>query len=282
MHDTPPPSIRPAPDAPTDASVSAPSTARRVMVNTASLAGSSLWRIFISFVLQVLITRVLGVAAFGQYVSALAYLNVAQVVSELGLTTLLVRDLAPAPSQRRATTGWRSSCRRARPWSRGAGWRCWPCSCPSPSERDALWLAGASLPFYAVTSASQTLFKASERMELVMGVEAVINTLIMTASIAVLLAGGGVTLLIGVLVVTQAISALLCLWLVRRQQLLAALPTRPSICAGSGRSCARSTGSPWPTCCSTGWTSSCSTSSPRIWSPASTASPTAWCAWASS
>ena len=95
MHDTPPPSIRPAPDAPTDAPDSAPSTARRVMVNTASLAGSSLWRIFISFVLQVLITRVLGVAAFGQYVSALAYLNVAQVVSELGLTTLLVRDLAP-------------------------------------------------------------------------------------------------------------------------------------------------------------------------------------------
>ena len=95
MHDTPP-SIQPAPDAPTDAPDSAPSTARRVMVNTASLAGSSLWRIFISFVLQVLITRVLGVAAFGQYVSALAYLNVAQVVSELGLTTLLVRDLAPS------------------------------------------------------------------------------------------------------------------------------------------------------------------------------------------
>ena len=222
MHDTPPPSIRPAPDAPTDAPVSAPSTARRVMVNTASLAGSSLWRIFISFVLQVLITRVLGVAAFGQYVSALAYLNVAQVVSELGLTTLLVRDLAPAPSQRRAYY------RLALKLQTGAAMVTWgglallAVLLPvSVGTRDALWLAGASLPFYAVTSASQTLFKASERMELVMGVEAVINTLIMTASIAVLLVGGGVTLLIGVLVVTQAISALLCLWLVRRQQLVA-------------------------------------------------------------
>lgn len=192
------------------------------MVNTASLAGSSLWRIFISFVLQVLITRVLGVAAFGQYVSALAYLNVAQVVSELGLTTLLVRDLAAAPSQRRAYYRLALKLQVTAAFVTWGGLALLALLLPmSDTTRSALWLAGASLPFYAVTSASQTLFKASERMELVMGVEATINTLIMAVSIGVLFAGGSVTWLIAVLVGTQAVSALLCLWLVRRQRLTA-------------------------------------------------------------
>ena len=47
------------------------------------------------------------------------------------------------------------------------------------TTRNALWLVGASLPLFAVSSASQTLFQAGERMELVMGVEIFINTLIL-------------------------------------------------------------------------------------------------------
>lgn len=221
MHDVPPPSTQ-TEHTPVPAPAAAPSTARRVMVNTASLAGSSLWRIFISFILQILITRVLGIAAFGQYVSALAYLNVAQVISELGLTTLLVRDLAPTPTRRRAYFRLALKLQFAAALATWAGLVVLATLLPvSVATRNALWLAGASLPFYAVTSAAQTLFKASERMELVMGVEATINTLIMGVSIAVLLSGGGVAQLIGVLVATQAFSALLCLWLVRRQHLLA-------------------------------------------------------------
>lgn len=222
MQDRPPSAIQPAPSTAAP-SHGAPSTARRVLVNTASLAGSSLWRIFISFILQILITRVLGVAAFGQYVSALAYLNVAQVVSELGLTTLLVRDLAPAPTRRRAYFRLALRLQLAAALATWAALVLLAVLLPvSVATRNALWLAGASLPFYAVTSAAQTLFKASERMELVMSVEATINTLIMGVSIGVLLMGGGVSQLIGVLVATQAVSALLCLWLVRRQHLLAA------------------------------------------------------------
>jgi O-antigen/teichoic acid export membrane protein len=191
-------------------------------MNTSALAGSSIWRIAISFVLQVLITRVLGVAQFGQYVSALAFLNVAQIASELGLPNLLVRDLARTPKQRRA---YFVAALRIQTISALITWALLvglSLVLPlSPGLRTALWLAGASLPLYAVTSVSQTLFQACERMELVMGVEGFVNTLIMILSLIVLFLGGEVQHLIGVMVVTQAISAALCLWLVARTGLLA-------------------------------------------------------------
>lgn len=71
--------------------------ANRVLLNTGVLIGSSLWRILISFGLQVLIAYRLGVQGFGQYTAILAYLNVCQVLYELGLPQLLVRYLSQQP-----------------------------------------------------------------------------------------------------------------------------------------------------------------------------------------
>ena len=197
------------------------SVGRRVLVNTGSLTGSSLWRIFISFVLQILISRVLGVAEFGQYISVLAFLNVSQVVSELGLPTLLVRNLAQRPDLRRP---YFSLALRVQLTAALITWIClvlltWILPLSSATQT-ALWLVGASLPFYAITSVSQTLFKAGERMELVMGVEGTINTLILLLSVATLWWGGGIILLVGVLVLTQAVSAALCTLLVVRNHLV--------------------------------------------------------------
>jgi O-antigen/teichoic acid export membrane protein len=86
--------------------------------------------------------------------------------------------------------------------------------------RLSLWLVGASLPLFAVSSASQTLFQAGERMELVMGVEVFINSLILALSVLVLWQGGGEEALIAVIIVTQAVSALICLLLIARSRLL--------------------------------------------------------------
>jgi O-antigen/teichoic acid export membrane protein len=91
----------------------------------------------------------------------------------------------------------------------------------SDTLQSALWLIGASLPFYAITSATQTLFQAGERMELVMSVELIINTLILLGSIAVLWLGGSVNQVIGLLILTQLISALLGLLLLWRSGLMA-------------------------------------------------------------
>ncbi len=187
------------------------------------MAGSNLWRIVVSFGVQLLITRALGVEALGVYSVAMAYLNVGQVASELGMPGLLVRDLAQAPHWRRsyfrsALTGQIIAAVLA--W---LGLILLAAVLPiSDTLQSALWLIGASLPFYAITSATQTLFQAGERMELVMSVELIINTLILLGSIAVLWLGGSVNQVIGLLILTQLISALLGLLLLWRSGLMAA------------------------------------------------------------
>jgi O-antigen/teichoic acid export membrane protein len=91
----------------------------------------------------------------------------------------------------------------------------------STATRTILWLVGASLPFYAITSVTQTFFQASERLELVMGVELLINTLILGLSTWILWHGGGILRLVAILVATQVMSALIGLLLLRVIRLLA-------------------------------------------------------------
>lgn len=198
------------------------SLTRRVLLNTGSLSGSSLWRIGISFLLQLLIARIIGVQALGVYTVALAYLNVGQVMSELGLPALYSRDLAGSPHHRRAYYVAALRVQIAAAFVIWAGFIALTFVLPyGLNERIALNLIGASLPFYAVTSASQTIFRASERMELVLFVEGFINLLILAISLVVLLTAPRVDLLITVLVVTQAISAIICVITVRQTGLLA-------------------------------------------------------------
>ncbi len=203
-----------------------PRTDRRVLLNTGALAGSSLWRIGLSFVLQVVIASRLGPQGLGQYVTALAYLNVSQVLSELGLPRLLVRDLAQAPHHRGRAF------RQALAMQLLAGVLVWLGLAGltgllpySPETRQVLLVAAASLPLFAITSSAETVFQAAERMELVMGVEMTTNALIVGASLGVLVLGGSVVHLAGVLVGTQAISALLCLVLLAHTGLLGSADT---------------------------------------------------------
>ncbi len=189
---------------------------RRALINTSALTTSSLWRVVISFALLVLIANRLGLAAQGQYTVALAYLNVAQVLSELGLPALFARDLARQPlnnSAGRATAWWLSL--RLQLAASVIAWggllALSPLLTDDATMRVLLLLIGATLPFYAVTSTCQTVFQAAERMELVMGVEVAINTLIIALSAVILWTGGGVVALVLVLVGTQAASAVGCL-----------------------------------------------------------------------
>lgn len=193
------------------------------MANTVALAGSNLWRIATSFLLQLLIARQLGLETLGAYTIVMAYLNVCQVVSELGLPGLLVRDLAQRPDHRLAYFRIASGLQLVVSlviWGVLAllAWLL-PLA---PATQAALWIVGASLPFAALTSVTQTLFQAGERMELVLGVEAVINTLILIGSIIAIWLGAGLLTLVGLLIVTQALSALMGLLLVLRAGLLAA------------------------------------------------------------
>lgn len=196
-------------------------TGRRVLLNTGALAGSSLWRIALSFVLQILIANRLGEVGLGQYATALAYLNVTQILSSLGLPMLLVRDLARAPGERRRHFYLALVVQLLAGVLAWAGLVGLTLLLPyQPTTRLALVIIGASLPLFAVTSVSETIFQAGERMELVMGVEMTVNSLILVLSLLVLWRGGTVVHLAGVMVVTQSVSAALCLALLRRSRLL--------------------------------------------------------------
>ena len=195
---------------------------RRILANTGALAASSLWRIVISFVLQLLILRRLGVDGMGYYTIALTYLNVCQILSEVGLPALFTRDLAQQPTHRRA------GFRQALTLQIGLALLTWAglilLTTLLPFEetsRQILWMVGASLPFYACTSVCQTLFQAGERMEYVFGVETLVNTLILAVSWFFLWRGEGVVALVAVLIGTQALSALVGLLLVWHSTLLA-------------------------------------------------------------
>jgi PST family polysaccharide transporter len=204
-----------------------------VLINTGALTSASMWRIAISFILQILIARRLGVEGLGHYTIALAYLNVSQVIAELGLPTLLVRDLAQSPTHRRTYFRWLLGIQVATSFLTWAGLILLSFALPfAPVTAASLWLVGASLPLYAVTSAAETLFQAGERMELVMGVEVAINTLILLFSLGVLWRDGDELALIAVIIVTQAISAALCLFLLRRSRLLAAPQERALVRLG--------------------------------------------------
>lgn len=212
---------------PATPSPSTQQTGRRILVNTSALAGSSLWRIVTSFILQLVIARQLGVVGLGQYTIALAYLNVCQILSELGLPALLVRDLAQMPWLRRSYFRIALGIQLVASLVVWGGLLALTTLLPfSPASQTMLWIVGASLPFYAVTSVTQTLFQASERMETVMGIELLVNTLILLCSIIVIWLGGTTPQLAAVLVFTQLISAMLGLLLLRRSDILAA-PQEP-------------------------------------------------------
>ncbi len=196
-------------------------TGRRVLVNTGALTSASLYRIAMSFVLQLLIARRLGVEGLGHYTIAMAYLNVSQVVSELGLPALLVRDLAQSPWRRRSTFRVLLGIQVVMGLLTWGSLLLLSLLLPyGDTTRSALWLVGASLPLFAISSASQTLFQAGERMELVMGVEVFINTLILALSVVVMWRDGDEVALIAVIIVTQAVSAAVCLLLVAHSRLL--------------------------------------------------------------
>ncbi|MBI1296808.1 oligosaccharide flippase family protein [bacterium] len=197
-------------------------TDRRVLLNTSALAGSSLWRIGLSFVLQLFIANRLGAVGLGQYTTALAYLNVCQILSELGLPQLLVRDLAHEPQKRRHYF------RVALGLQLGASSLIAVILAVvltvfqpfQPVTQAALLVIVISLPFFAISSVCATVFQAGERMELVMLVEMVVNIIIAVGSIAVLWREGTVVHLAAVMIVSQAFSALMYWALLMRTGML--------------------------------------------------------------
>ena len=206
-------------------------TVRRILVNTSALTGASLWRIVVSFVLQLLVARRLGLESLGHYTVAMAFLNVSQVLSEVGLPLWLVRRLANAAQYRRAGYALALRTQIGAALLVGLGLAALTAALPYAADlRVALLWVAASLPFFAVMSATESLFQAGERLELVLAVEVVTNLVILGLSISVLQQGAPrgfpVADLLEMVFVAQILAAILAVLLLGRSRLLAA-PQQP-------------------------------------------------------
>ncbi len=195
---------------------------RRVLVNTGALTSANLWRIIVSFLVQVLVFRQLGAEALGQYTVAMAYLNISQVLCEMGLPLWIVRELAQAPHLRRAYF------RRSVLLQSAAALLLWVLLAGligllpyPPNTRTAIFWVGASLPLFAITSATATIFQATERMELVFVIEFATDLLILLMSGWLLWQQRSVADLLLAVVVSQGIGMAVGLGLLFTKHLLA-------------------------------------------------------------
>lgn len=193
---------------------------RRVLVNTSALTAASFWRIIASFGAQILVARLLSVAALGDFALMLAWLHVAQVASEAGLPVWMVRELVGKPERRRAL--WRHvlglQVMLALLAALGLILLAWllPAGMPSPA---LVAIAAASLPFYAVMSATLALFESAEAFHLVFVVDVTTNALLLAATALLLWSGYGLTALFAALTLLQLFAALFALWMLRRSKL---------------------------------------------------------------
>lgn len=209
------------------------SLGRRILVNTGALASANLWRIVVSFLVQLLVARILGLEALGEYTVAMAYLNISQVLCEMGLPLWMVRKLAQTPFLRRAYF------RRGVLLQFSAALLLWALLAglmallPYPeSTRTAIFWVGASLPLFAITSVTATLFQSAERMTLAFVIEFVTNLLILLLSVWLLWQGYGVTDLLLVVVFAQGIGMLLGLALLWAGDLLKGQQNRSTLPLG--------------------------------------------------
>lgn len=194
-------------------------TGRRVIMNTGALAVGSFWRIGAAFLVQVLIARKLGVAALGAYAVTLAWINVAQIIIEAGLPTLIVLEVSGRPQLRRAWF-WRALTLQLTlsllVWATLAALALLGQRLGAPAQYRALLLVGsATLPLYAIFSAVASIFEASERMERIFAAEALSNVVLLVGVGLALWLGQGVVAVLWVTVLAQSAAlglALLLLW----------------------------------------------------------------------
>ncbi|MCD6290596.1 MAG: flippase [Anaerolineae bacterium] len=191
--------------------------ARRVVKNTLALSTNSAARLLLAMALQVAIARRLGASGLGKYAVTLAFVAIFQIVSDLGLPRLVIREVARRTERASqyfygaltaqligATLAYAALLTITRLFNY------------APDTLQALMLGGASLFPYACTSASNAIFQAHERMELTAIAEVAGLLVQLAAALALLWLGYGVVALAGTIVLGRVVAAVLALWMVGR------------------------------------------------------------------
>jgi O-antigen/teichoic acid export membrane protein len=181
---------------------------RRVAKNALALSFTSTARILLGVALQVYLARALGAAGLGKYAIILAFINIFQIVSELGLPALVIREAA---RRRQEASAFLYATALAQLAGAGAAWALLALSAvalryPADTTRLIL-LSGAALVPYAWSSACETLFQAQERMEFIPLVELLGNGCQLGLAVWLISAGYGVNALPAIIVIPQVVVA---------------------------------------------------------------------------
>lgn len=197
---------------------------RRITKNTLALSTTSAIRIGLGMLLQVYVARRLGAGGLGKYAVVLAFITIFQVVTELGLPRLMIRELARQCQPGRYFYGVVIMELGGAALAYGLLVAAVQVLGYKQDTSRALYIAGLSLFPYAVTSACQACFQALERMELITGIETVSYATQLALAVGLLSTGHGVVALGGVIVAGEMLAAALSLYLALRLGFL--WPTR--------------------------------------------------------
>ncbi len=194
---------------------------QRLFKNTVAMSASSFLRLGVGLILTIYIARYLGATFLGKYTLLVAYINIFQILAEVGIPRLVTREVARAPEQA-SRYFWNALVVQL------------VCSVGSAVAMVALvevlhypadtklmlYLATGALPTYAASAAGAAILQAYERMEISTLAETISSAGQLVATIVVLQAGFGVVGVALVKVLGFALVALVNLLAVWRLKLV--------------------------------------------------------------
>jgi O-antigen/teichoic acid export membrane protein len=181
---------------------------RRRLRNVLSLLGGNAFARVVSLLYVMLVARVLGLEGFGQLAIVTAYVAIFGTLSDAGLTTLVVRDVAREPALARCYLVRSLLLRVGTAGLAYAALVGTAAVTGSPSARlPDFWIGGLVLIPAGVAGSFQAILTAREQMGRVSLMTNLVGVVTLVSAWPVLRAGGGVRGLLMALVLATALQA---------------------------------------------------------------------------
>ena len=184
-------------------------TARRILKNTTFVSAEVLFVNAVSFFFLVFVARRLGVTEFGRYAFAKAFLEILIVWADLGITKLLVRDVARRKDRLSEFLGDFLAIKLLlSAGTAAAGVLLVRALGYDPLVREVVYLLGTAYLIQSAGALVVSVFQGDERMEVGTLLSVLRSVLLVGTAVPLLLAGGGLLALCGCVLFAQAATLL--------------------------------------------------------------------------
>lgn len=191
--------------------------AKRVAVNSALLFYANVLTSGVSLVLVAVLARYLGKAGFGRYGYVISFCEIFVVLSEMGLSKILVREVAREPERtgdhlamawtlRTLLSGLVLGIVLASTWGGAL----------ASEVRTAIWVYATSQVVFNLTELFNSVFRAYQRMEYQAAVVTLAQVLILLLTLGAIFLGMGLVAIFAAALVANAARFVLGWWLAAR------------------------------------------------------------------